>query len=78
MPPQMIPSQMIPPQMAPPQMTPPQPIPQPIPTAVGGVAKCAIPECPNPCFVDAQGKAFECCGYTHAMELQRRKALEKG
>lgn len=46
----------------------------PIPT-VAGVSKCAIPECTNPCFVDGEGKAFECCGYTHAMELQRRKAL---
>ena len=42
---------------------------------VAGMVKCAIPECNNPCFVDGQGKVFECCGYTHAMELQRRKAL---
>lgn len=46
--------------------------------AAGGVAMCAIPECNNPCFVDEQGKVFECCGYTHAMELQRRKALATG
>ena len=39
---------------------------------------CAIPECGNPCFVDQQGKVFECCGYTHAMELQRRKAMAAG
>ena len=36
---------------------------------VGGMAKCAIPECPNPCFVDAQGKAFECCGYTRVSHV---------
>lgn len=47
-------------------------------TVVAGTNKCAIPECPNPCFVDGQGKVFECCGYTHAMELQRRKALAAG
>lgn len=45
---------------------------------MGGVAICAIPECNNPCFVDGQGKVHECCGYTHAMELQRRKALATG
>lgn len=42
------------------------------------MSKCAIPECTNLCFVDGEGKAFECCGYTHAMELQRRKALAEG
>ena len=46
--------------------------------AMSGVAVCAIPECGNPCFVDQQGKVFECCGYTHAMELQRRKTMAAG
>ena len=46
--------------------------------AMVGVAVCAIPDCGNPCFVDQQGKVFECCGYTHAMELQRRKAMAGG
>ena len=37
--------------------------------------KCAIVECPNPCYVDESGTVHECCGITHAMEHQRRLAL---
>ncbi len=39
------------------------------------VPKCAIDECPNDCYVDESGTVHECCGYTHAMEHQRRQAL---
>ena len=54
--------------------------PQPPPTQgvthlPSGVPKCAISECPNPCFVDESGTVHECCGVTHAMEHQRRQAL---
>ena len=38
---------------------------------------CAIEECSNPRYVDANGTEHECCGYTHAMELIRRKTLER-
>lgn len=41
------------------------------------VQKCAIQECPNPCYVDETGTVHECCGITHAMERQRRKAIEQ-
>ena len=40
-----------------------------------GIKKCAIPECPKACYVDPSGTVHECCGYTHAMEHQRRRAL---
>ena len=39
-------------------------------------AKCAIEDCLNPCYVDANGTIHECCGYTHAMEHIRRKLIE--
>ena len=39
---------------------------------------CALPECQNQCHVDDNGTVHECCGYTHAMENQRRKALQQG
>lgn len=38
--------------------------------------KCAIEDCPNPCYVDVKGIIHECCGYTHAMEHIRRKLME--
>ena len=34
---------------------------------------CAIPECFKPRYVDDNGTVHECCGYSHAMELIRRK-----
>ena len=37
---------------------------------------CALEECCNPRYVDAAGTVQECCGYTHAMELIRRKIIE--
>ena len=37
---------------------------------------CAIDECGEPRYVDPNGKVHECCGYTHAMELIRRKIIE--
>ena len=42
-----------------------------------GLVKCAIRECQEPCFVDQAGTVHECCGFTHAMEHQRRKAIEQ-
>ena len=39
------------------------------------VSLCAIDECPNACYIDESGTVHECCGYTHAMEHQRRQAL---
>ena len=41
-------------------------------------SECAIPECPNGCYVDEYGKIHDCCGYNHAMEYQRRLALQNG
>ena len=39
---------------------------------------CALPECDNPRYVDpSTGKVHECCGYTHAMEHQRRLNLQQ-
>ena len=37
--------------------------------------ECAILECKETRFIDATGKVHECCGYTHAMELMRRKVI---
>ena len=37
---------------------------------------CALEECCNPRHVDTAGTVQECCGYTHAMELIRRKIIE--
>ena len=37
---------------------------------------CAIKDCDRPRYVDPSGKVHECCGYTHAMELTRRKILK--
>lgn len=42
-----------------------------------GAKKCAINECQKPCFIDESGTVHECCGITHAMEHQRRKAIEQ-
>ena len=36
--------------------------------------KCAIPECPNPCHVDDNGTVHQCCGRSHARELEARSA----
>ena len=42
------------------------------------VKLCAIPECDQPCYVDlSTGKVHDCCGYTHAMEHQRRLNLQR-
>ena len=49
-------------------------LPQPM-SLPPGVNKCAIQECNNACYVDDSGTVHECCGYTHAMEHQRRQAL---
>ena len=55
-------------------ITDPQPLPPVLPS---GAPKCAIPECPNPCHIDESGKVHDCCGYTHAMEYQRRLAIQQ-
>lgn len=34
---------------------------------------CAIEECDKPRYKNPDGTVHECCGYTHAMELARRK-----
>ena len=54
------------------QPPPPPTLPSILPS---GAKKCAIPECPNACYMDPSGTVHECCGYTHAMEHQRRQAL---
>ena len=54
-----------------------QPPPQLPPALPSGAKKCAIPECPNPCHVDESGTVHECCGYTHAMEYQRRLTIQQ-
>lgn len=41
------------------------------------MSKCAIEECDKPRYIDDDGKIHECCGYTHAMEYQRRQAVMK-
>ena len=38
---------------------------------------CAISECNNLCYADDSGHVYECCGYTHAMEHQRRQILQQ-
>ena len=53
---------------------PPQTLPAFLPS---GLRKCAIQECQEPCFIDQTGTVHECCGFTHAMELQRRKAIQQ-
>ena len=40
---------------------------------VPGRQKCAIPECPNPSYIDENGTVHKCCGRTHAKELQKRQ-----
>ena len=57
------------------QFQPPPPPPTLPPILPSGAKKCAIPECPKACYVDPSGTVHECCGYTHAMEHQRRQAL---
>ena len=37
---------------------------------------CTIEDCYKPRHTDENGKVHECCGYTHAMELSRRRAIE--
>ncbi len=37
---------------------------------------CAIEECFRRRHVDESGKIHECCGFTHAIELSRRQAME--
>ena len=57
------------------QLPPPPPPTLPPTLPPSGIKKCAIPECPKACYVDPSGTVHECCGYTHAMEHQRRQAL---
>ena len=40
--------------------------------------KCAIPACDSPRYIDPSGQERDCCGCTHAMELQRRQAIQSG
>lgn len=64
------------PQFLPP--APPPPTPQLNPSLPVTTNKCALLECTNPRYVDpSTGKAHECCGYTHAMEHQRRLHLQQ-
>ena len=35
--------------------------------------KCAIADCPNPSYIDEDDRVHECCGKTHARELQQRQ-----
>ena len=42
------------------------------PVPLGSPQKCAIPECPRPCYMEEGGKIHECCGRTHAEEYRRR------
>lgn len=37
---------------------------------------CAIEDCCKPRHIDEKGNIHDCCGFTHAMELSRRKAIE--
>ncbi len=39
-------------------------------------SSCAIQECNRPRHVDDDGTVHECCGYTHAMEMIRRKNVK--
>ena len=43
-------------------------------TVVPGMQKCALVECPNPCYTDESGKVHECCSKSHATEYHRRKS----
>ena len=43
---------------------------------VPGRQKCAIPECPNPSYIDENGTVHKCCGRTHARELEQRQCKE--
>lgn len=46
--------------------------------AIGGVLPtCALSDCNNPCHIDDNGTVHECCGFSHAMEHQRRLSLLK-
>ena len=36
-----------------------------------GKKKCAIPKCPNPRYIDENQREHECCGKTHAQELEK-------
>lgn len=83
LPPPTLPTALLPPptlQQGSPALAP-TPLPPSLPSAPvllpSGQKKCAIPECHNPCFVDASGTVHECCGITHAMEHQRRKAIQQ-
>ena len=40
---------------------------------IPGVQKCAIVECPNPCYSDENGTVHKCCGRTHAKEYEKRQ-----
>ena len=37
-----------------------------------GTPKCAIPECPNPAYVDEAGTVHKCCSRSHAREFEAR------
>ncbi len=39
-------------------------------------SSCAIQECNRQRHVDDDGTVHECCGYTHAMEMSRRKNVK--
>ena len=67
----------MPPAPTPAGIPPPPPLPPSPSLTPNGAPKCAIAECPQPAFVDESGQAHECCGYTHAMEHQRRLALQQ-
>ena len=46
---------------------------QAVQCSVPGRQKCAIPECPNPSYIDENGTVHKCCGRTHAKELEQRQ-----
>ena len=54
----------------------------PLSTLAGGPGhsshKCAIPECNSLRYIDPSGHEHDCCGFIHAMELQRRQAIQSG
>ena len=37
-----------------------------------GTTKCAIPECPNPAYIDKNGAVHKCCSRSHAREFETR------
>lgn len=47
------------------------------PPATPPVPICALSDCNNPRYVDDSGHIHECCGYTHAMEYQRRQIVQQ-